>query len=135
MTSKEIVEAVAEFVKILTQWPIITLIIVLVLRNHIGNAIPSLADRVRKISVGGNFIDFAEIQSGLRGFDPALRGSIIGSIRPNAIVEGETDAPDEDEPSTDEAESSEDDEEHESDLAPDLEDFGRSLDELQGRGR
>lgn len=133
MTAKEIVEAVSELVRILTQWPLVTLIIVIILRNQIANAIPALAERVRRISVGGNSIDFSAIDSQLQGVDPALRESVIGRLRLGAILEGESESLDEYEVSTEEGESSEDDV-SEPDSGPDTDDFGRSLNELQGRG-
>ena len=85
MNAREVVEAILNLIEVLTRWTIILLFIVLMFRKQIVNLLPALADRVSRISVGGNTVDFI---SNLKDLNPELRETFIEKVRPDPL-EGE----------------------------------------------
>lgn len=61
MTSKEIVDALLRLVEILTAWPIIILLTLLIFRRSIGKFLPALIQRLTKAEVVGTTFEFSPV--------------------------------------------------------------------------
>jgi CheY-like chemotaxis protein len=59
MSANEITQSVLRFLEMITQWSVIVLIIVLLLRRQLIEFLPALIRRIRKASVGGASVEFA----------------------------------------------------------------------------
>ena len=61
MSTKEMVEFVLRLFEILTAWPIILLLVIVLFRREIRNLMPELAQRLKKASVAGSSFEFSAI--------------------------------------------------------------------------
>jgi CheY-like chemotaxis protein len=77
MSAKEIVVFILQLLGILTAWPVILLIIILIFRHQVSQFLPDLAKRLKKADIAGSSFEFAEaavnalkdtVESGLEKF-------------------------------------------------------------------
>ncbi len=61
MRAQEIVQAVYQFLGLLTAWPVILLIVFLIFRHEIRQILPTLAGRIKKADIGGSSFEFTEV--------------------------------------------------------------------------
>lgn len=61
MTTNETIEIVLRLLEILTQWPVILLLLAYLFRNDVRNLLPQLAQRLHKVSVGGSTFELSKI--------------------------------------------------------------------------
>src|SRR5690348_16821783 len=63
MSVKEIVAFILQLLEIVTAWPVILLIIVLIFRREIRQSFSKLLGRLKKADIAGNSFEFAEIKA------------------------------------------------------------------------
>lgn len=62
MTTKEIVDVLLKFIEILTAWPVILFLGIIVFRREIRSFLPEIGKRITKAEIGGSKFEFSEIQ-------------------------------------------------------------------------
>lgn len=61
MSAQEIVASLLQLLGIVTAWPIILLIIILVFRHEVRQLLPALAKRLKKADIAGTSFEFTEV--------------------------------------------------------------------------
>ncbi len=115
-------------IEILTRWPLISLYLVLIFRRQIAALLPALSERLKRISVGGNTIEF---DSALRELSPRLQDQARATIPISALIEGEADELEETGMETDEPASSDDIDEGVPTQRSEIDELEQKLDDLR----
>jgi CheY-like chemotaxis protein len=61
MSAKEIVAFILQLLGIVTAWPVILLIVVLIFRRQVRQFLPELAKRLKKADIAGSSFEFTEV--------------------------------------------------------------------------
>lgn len=62
MSPVEIIEFALRVLEILTAWPVILFVLILLFRREIRGMMPELAQRLKKVSIGGGSVEFVDVR-------------------------------------------------------------------------
>ena len=61
MSAKDVVAFILQLLGVVTAWPVILLIIILIFRHEVRQFLPALAKRLKKADIAGSSFEFAEV--------------------------------------------------------------------------
>ena len=134
MSAKEIIDAIIEAMRVLTAWPVILVLLILLLRKPLANYLPSLMHRIHELRIGDFYLKLSEVKSLAAAHNPDLLKQLLLQVSPNALRHGEPDYVEESEAEEREEELGLDileEEEHALNEESDTLEFSRAIKDLQ----
>lgn len=88
MTINEWSDVILRLIELLTKWQVIILYILLLFRQQFSNLLPALVDRLKRVSVVGNVIEFNEVQKLATTFPAPILRQILLKLRSGTSISG-----------------------------------------------
>lgn len=91
MTPQEIIAAIIDSLKIVTSWPVVVFLLILIFRKRVEESISILTERLKSVSIGDNSVQFRDSENPSRAL---VRMTGMGLREPGSRVGEDEDTED-----------------------------------------